>query len=79
MNGSDNVKPFPIFNVYDVPEALRKVANDIEANPHYCKYVVLCGMGESGTWYKCFGRDVTKLQAIGVIEFAKYDILELLK
>lgn len=79
MNESANITQFPNFNLSNIPEALRKVANDIEANPEYCDYIVLCGRNKDGTWYKAFGPYVTKLDAIAVIEFAKFDILGLLK
>lgn len=68
---------FPIYNLYNIPEALRKVSNEIEENPDSCKHIVLCGQQVDGTiWYKAFGVDFNKTQAVGIIEFAKSQIME---
>ena len=76
MNGSDNVIPYPNFNVPNIPEALRKVANDIEANPEICSRVILCGQRSDGTiWRKAFGKDFHKAHAIGIMEFVKHGLI----
>lgn len=78
MNDS-NVTQFPIFNLTNIPEALRKVASDLEANPKLCTKLVLTGMNEAGgIWYKCFGPDLTKYQAVGMLEYSKLDIIGVL-
>lgn len=78
MNDSDEkITAFPLFNLFNIPEALRKVANDIEKNPDNCNRIVLCGRDSNGEpWHKAFGdRAFTKLDALGIIEGAKFDIM----
>lgn len=76
MNESDNIVKFPNFNIYNIPEALRKVANDLEDKPELCKHLVLCGNREDGVvWYKAFGADFTRVQAVGILEWGKLIIM----
>ena len=76
MNESDNVVKFPNFNIFDIPEALRKVANDIEKTPDIAENLMLCDRREDGVvWYKAFGRDLNRAQAIGILEYAKHDVM----
>lgn len=76
MNGTDNIVKFPNFNIYNIPEALRKVADDLEDAPDLCNHLVLCGKDNKGNvWYKAFGADFTKVDALGIIEWAKIDII----
>ena len=79
MNDSDEkVTAFPIFNLFNIPEALRKVANDIEKNPDNCNRIVLCGRNEAGElWYKAFGdKDFRKLDALGMLTAAQFNIMD---
>ncbi len=74
---SNKVKQFPIFNIHNIPEALRKVANDIEANPSICTKIVLAGLNEDGSvWYKAFGKSILRYEAVGILEYAKREITE---
>ena len=80
MNDSDDkVTRFPRFNLYNIPEALRKVADDIEQNPDNCNRIVLCGRNSKGeAWHKAFGdKEFTKMDALGIIEGAKFNIMGL--
>lgn len=81
MNGSDdNITVFPRYNLYNIPEALRKVANEIEENPALCKKILLCGQNTNGgVWYKAFGEDFPKMHAVGILEYAKAEIMDLFK
>lgn len=81
MNGTDNVTEFPLFNLTNIPEALRKVANDIDTQPDRCVRIVLCAERSDGTvWYKAFGpTDFIKAQAVSIVEYAKADIMGLFK
>lgn len=83
MNGTDdNITAFPLFNLYNIPEALRKVANDIEQNPDLCVRIVLCGerADDNTVWYKAFGpKDFIKSQAVSIVEYGKAEIMGLFR
>lgn len=66
------VKQFPIFNLYNIPEALRKLANDIEDGKRPALRVLIAIELEGGVVdYAAFGKDFYWLQAVGLCEAVK--------
>ncbi len=75
MNGADNITKFPKFNSSNIPEFLRKIANDIEANPEICAKVLVLGRREDGnTWHQVCGKDFMALEAMGILTWAQLEI-----
>ena len=63
-----NVTNFPLYNIYNIPEALRKLANEIESNPGSAEHLVLVFDNVDGiTSYKAFGKDFTRAYAIAYL------------
>lgn len=52
------VKAFPLFNMSNIPEALRKLANDIDRDPDMAdRCVVVLESSDGLVHYKAFGAD----------------------
>ena len=76
MNGTDDkVTAFPRFNVNNIPEALRKLANDIEATPDIATTLLVIGMrADRVAWSKLFGKDTKVWEASGLLDFARFQL-----
>lgn len=73
-----SVERFPLYNLFNIPEALRKLANDIEDGTPNTEHCVIVMMNEDGSCdYKAFGKDFTNCQAVGLLEFGKAMIMGL--
>lgn len=73
---NDTVTRFPIYNLYNVPEALRKLATDIEEAEEPVKHCIVVMQKENdGLDYRAFGKDFCKAHAIGLLEFSKTAIM----
>lgn len=72
-----SVVAFPLFNLSNVPEALRKLASDIERNPDIAdRVIVVLGEPDGGVDYKAFGADpFTKAMAAGICYVAAHEIM----
>lgn len=67
-----SVTEFPIYNLYNIPEALRKVANEIEANPASARHIVLVLQNEDGGCnYRAFGKDFSRAHATGLLVYGQ--------
>lgn len=66
---------FPRLNLGNLPEALRKLADEIESGERKANRAVLC-LEADGGWvdYCAIGRDFPKSQAIGLCERVKLEI-----
>lgn len=63
----DNVKQFSSYNLFNVPEGLRKLALDIEEGRRPCKQALICMADEHGNIdYASFGREFYWLIAVGL-------------
>ena len=71
------VKPFPLFNLSNIPEALRKLANDFEQSPETAERCVVVFESADGLVdYKAFGADpFTISRAAGMCHVAGTTIL----
>jgi hypothetical protein len=65
-----SVTAFPRFNQSSIPEALRKLANDIEAEPGLAERVVVVLDGRDAVRPRAFG-DFTLAHAIGLLAIAQ--------
>ena len=75
MNGSDNITQFPKFNSSNIPEFLRKIANDIEKNPDIATRILVCGQRSNrDTWHQACGKDFSSLDAVGILQWAQLEI-----
>lgn len=70
------VTQFPIYNLFNIPEALRKLANEIEADPTLAYRIVVIMDGES-VGYRAFGKDFPQAYAVGLCEYGKAKIMGL--
>lgn len=72
-----NVVNFPIYNLTNVPEALRKLATEIEAGEVEAVRVVVAMERERGTDYRAFGEEPFNIaHAVGLCHFAANKIME---
>lgn len=70
-----DVLKFPHFNLYNIPEALRKLANDIETGERNAEGVVVCMYTEKGkSDYCAFGKDFYWMTAVGVLHCVQQQI-----
>lgn len=75
MNGTDNITQFPKFNSSNIPEFLRKIANDIETKPEICEKILVLGQRSDGnTWHQACGKDFKALEAVGILAWAQLEI-----
>lgn len=67
-----NVTAFPYYQIHNVPEALRLLAQKIESGQIEAKrVVVVLEDNESAIDYRAFGEDFTRAHAVGVLDVAK--------
>lgn len=73
-----SVVAFPLFNLSNIPESFRKLANDIERDQNLADRVVVVMSSPDGSVdYKAFGADpFTKQTAAGMCFVAAHEILE---
>lgn len=80
---TDNVKHFPRYNLADIPACLEKVADDIRSGRTKVNTLLITtyteerhGDREIEAWYdyKIFGRMLSKVEAIGLLEATKEQI-----
>lgn len=73
-----SVIPFPVFNLHNIPEALRKLASDIEETPEIAdRVVVVLSSPDGDVDYKAFGGDpFTRAHAAGCCYVAGHLILQ---
>lgn len=66
---------FPHYNLYNIPEALRKLANDIEKGlpVDYC--IVSMQLADGTLEYRAFGKDFVRAHAVGILEYSKTAIM----
>lgn len=70
-----DILKFPHFNLYNIPEALRKLANDIEAGTRDAEAVVVCISTSKGkSDYCAFGRNIYWMTALGICTAAQLQI-----
>lgn len=71
------VLKFPIYNLTNIPEALRKLASDIETGEVEAIRVVVAMERERGTDYRAFGAEPFNVaHAVGLCHFAANKIME---
>lgn len=68
---------FPHYNLYNIPEALRKLANDIEKGIPAAHCIVTLQLEDSTLEYRAFGENFTKAHAVGLLEYTKCAIIGL--
>lgn len=72
-----NVVQFPLYNLTNIPEALRKLASEIEAGEVEAVRVVVVMERERGTDYRAFGAEPFNVaHAVGLCHFAANKIME---
>jgi hypothetical protein len=67
-----NVTVLPVYNADNVAQALRQLANEIDADPGLCEHMVIAINGSNGITWRCFGKPpFSNMQALGLMEYAK--------
>ena len=62
-----NVSRFPLYNLTNIPESLRKLANDIESGDVQAVRVVVVIEPDAGLTYRAFGSEpFTQAHAAGI-------------
>jgi len=75
---ADNITAFPAYNINNIPEALRKLANEIDQNPTMAQYLVVVYQSEDGICrYLAFGKHFTRAHSVGMLEYGKALIMGL--
>lgn len=71
-----NVAPFRNYQLAHIPNALRLMAEKVEAGSLEAKHVLVVFQRVDGTADYCaFGDDFNKAHAIGLLEVAKHQVL----
>lgn len=71
-----NVSPFRNYQLTNIPNALRLMAEKVETNSLEAKHMLVVFQRKDGTTDYCaFGEDFNKAHAIGLLEVAKHQVL----
>ncbi len=70
------VLPFSRYQLENIPNALRLMAEKVEAGSLEAKHLLVVFQRQDGTTDYCaFGEDFNKAHAIGLLEVAKHQVL----